>query len=168
MIWFSTLPSIRIHMPDYQFITVWKFDHHLPLVWQEIKTMSRWPEWWRYVAKVEFKKQGDANEIGAVRRITWRTALPYPLTFDSELVKEVHHQSMEGRAYGELEGTGIWTFSTENNLPIVRYDWQVKTTKTWMNLLAPIARPFFAWNHDRVINSGFVGLKKRLENLASN
>jgi hypothetical protein len=38
----------------------------------------------------------------------------------------------------------------------------VKTTKLWMNLLAPIARPLFAWNHDQVMKAGYEGLKKRL------
>jgi hypothetical protein len=31
-----------------------------------------------------------------------------------------------------------------------------------MNLLAPIARPAFAWNHDQVMRSGLVGLQRRL------
>lgn len=150
-------------MPDYQFITHWRFQAPLEKVWKEIKAMSRWPEWWSYVAKVELLKQGEANELGAIRRITWKTALPYTLTFDSELVEEIHHQLMKGRAFGELEGTGIWTFLTEGETTLVRYDWQVKTTKSWMNLLAPLARPIFAWNHDKVMTAGFVGLTKRLE-----
>ena len=71
---------------------------------------------------------------------------------------------MDGRAFGELEGVGIWIFNHENGVTHVQYDWQVKTTKAWMNLFAPIARPIFAWNHDKVMESGYVGLKKRLEN----
>ncbi len=149
-------------MPDYQFITNWKFKAPLEQVWHEIKTMSRWPEWWSYVEKVELLKQGDADDIGSVRRITWKTALPYSLTFDSELVLMERFRRMEGRAFGELEGVGIWTFHEENGTTHVRYDWQVKTTKLWMNLLAPIAWPIFAWNHDKVMNAGFKGLETRL------
>lgn len=150
------------NMAGYHFTTHWRFDAPLERVWQEIKAMGRWPEWWRYVAKVELIKPGDANEIGAVRRITWKTALPYTLTFDSELVCEEKYRRMEGRAFGELEGAGIWTFSTENGATLVRYDWMVKTTKPWMNLLAPVARPLFEWNHDRVMQAGFEGLSERL------
>jgi hypothetical protein len=125
--------------------------------------MSRWPEWWPYVAKVELLKQGDADEIGSVRRITWKTALPYSLTFDSELLELERFKRMEGRAFGELEGSGIWTFTEgENGCTHVRYDWQVKTTKWWMNLLAPVARPIFAWNHDKVMEAGYIGLQNRL------
>ena len=31
-----------------------------------------------------------------------------------------------------------------------------------MNLLAPVARPLFKWNHDVVMNWGAEGLAKRL------
>ena len=44
----------------------------------------------------------------------------------------------------------------------VRYDWKVNTTKKWMNLLAPIARPLFNWNHDIVMKAGYEGLKKKI------
>jgi Polyketide cyclase / dehydrase and lipid transport len=150
-------------MPDYQFITNWQFNAPLERVWHEIKTMSRWPDWWPYVAKVELLKAGGTDDIGAVRRITWKTALPYTLTFDSELVELDQFKRMQGRAFGELEGTGSWLFAHENGTTYVQYDWQVNTTKAWMKLLAPIARPIFEWNHDKVMDAGYLGLKKRLE-----
>ena len=40
----------------------------------------------------------------------------------------------------------------------VTYEWNVSTTKTWMNLLAPVARPVFAYNHDMVMRWGGEGL----------
>ena len=43
-----------------------------------------------------------------------------------------------------------------------RYDWQVDTTQAWMKLMAPVARPFFAWNHDVIMRWGAQGLAKRL------
>ena len=44
----------------------------------------------------------------------------------------------------------------------VVYDWQVATTKRWMNLLSPIARPVFEYNHDVVMRWGGEGLARRL------
>ena len=49
--------------------------------------MDQWPEWWKYVRSVEKIKNGTENEIGSVRRITWATALPYSLVFNSELIR---------------------------------------------------------------------------------
>jgi len=44
----------------------------------------------------------------------------------------------------------------------VIYDWRVRTTKRWMNLASPIARPIFKWNHDRVMRWGGEGLARHL------
>lgn len=67
---------------------------------------------------------------------------------------------IESTAAGELEGTGLWTFSRQGPATLVRYDWNVRTTRPWMNALAPVARPLFRWNHDVVMAWGFQGLQK--------
>ncbi len=152
-------------MTDYQFYTNWKFDATVEQVWQVLRQIDEWPTWWPCVSKVEVVKYGDENEIGAVRRITWKTALPYTFTFNLELLSMDKYRRMEGRAFGELVGKGIWYFSHENGLTNVVYDWRVNTNKAWMNLIAPIARPIFSWNHDKVMEAGFEGLKKRLANI---
>jgi hypothetical protein len=36
----------------------------------------------------------------------------------------------------------------------VTYDWRISTTQAWMNLLAPLARPVFVWNHDTIMKEG--------------
>ena len=69
---------------------------------------------------------------------------------------------LEGVAMGELQGRGLWQLSGEGSETIVRYDWKVETTKRWMILLSPIARPLFEWNHNVVMNWGAEGLGKRL------
>ena len=69
---------------------------------------------------------------------------------------------LDGRAFGELEGTGRWRLSAENGGTKVVYYWDVQTTKWWMNLLAPLARPAFKWNHDQVMEDGRRGLGRLL------
>jgi hypothetical protein len=107
-------------------------------------------------------RQGDANDIGSVRRIEWTTALPYGLTFDLELSSIDLHKRIEGKAFGDLTGVGIWTFQTIDDFTLVRYDWNVRTTKKWMNFIAPVARPLFIWNHDLVMKAGYDGLNEKL------
>ncbi len=66
---------------------------------------------------------------------------------------------------GELAGIGRWRlFEQDGEVPVtaVVYEWNVSTTKPWMNLLAPIARPLFEWNHDWVMRNGGAGLAKLL------
>ncbi len=108
-------------------------------------------------------KKGDENGVGAIYRTTWKSALPYKLVFDSEVMRVEDLKLIEARAFGELEGFGLWQFSAENeNLTRVQYDWRVKTTKPWMNKIAPLAKPFFRWNHNIIMNWGGEGLAKKL------
>ena len=150
-------------MGHYEFVTVWKVDAPLERVWETIKHSESWHEWWKGVIRVVELKAGDADGLGSIRRSTWKSALPYTLEFDSEIVQIEHLKLIEARAFGELVGRGLWTFEAEAvDKSRVQYDWRVDTTKPWMNLLAPLARPFFRWNHDIIMNWGEEGLKRRL------
>ena len=150
-------------MSDYEFVTVWRFSAPLGKVWEEIKHSETWNEWWKGVLKVEELKPGDAEGVGKIVRSTWKSALPYKLIFDSEIVRIEPMKIIEARAFGELEGSGLWQFEPENeNQTRVQYNWRVRTTKPWMNLVAPLAKPFFRWNHDVIMNWGGEGLAKRL------
>jgi uncharacterized protein YndB with AHSA1/START domain len=149
-------------MANYEFITIWHVPAPLAEVWDLIYHSEQWPEWWRGVEKVEKLEDGNANHIGAVHRYTWKSKLPYRLVFDMKTTLIEPLSLIEGEALGELQGQGRWQFSTAGEVTTVRYDWNVATTKPWMNFLAPIARPFFAWNHDVVMGWGGAGLAKRL------
>lgn len=150
-------------MSDYEFITIWHIDAPVERVWHVIEDARRWPEWWKGVLSVTELKPGDENDIGSIRRTVWKSALPYKLEFDSEILRIERLKHIEIRAFGELDGHGLWTFEAENDEEtLVRYDWRVTTTRSWMNLLSPIARPFFRWNHDVIMRWGEVGLKQRL------
>ncbi|MBX2891494.1 MAG: SRPBCC family protein [Saprospiraceae bacterium] len=146
-------------MTTYHFITQWQFRAPVERVWDEIYHSERWPSWWKGVLAVETLVDGNPNSIGDAKRYTWRSRLPYKLRFDMTLAEKVPFQRLVGRASGELEGTGTWTFEEKDGITHVRYDWQVRTTKRWMNLLTPIARPFFEWNHDVVMEWGRKGLE---------
>jgi uncharacterized protein YndB with AHSA1/START domain len=150
-------------MTDYEFVTVWRFDAPIEKVWKEIKTSENWSDWWRGVLRVEELKPGDTEGVGKIIRSTWKSALPYKLVFDSEVVRQEELKLIEIRAFGELEGKGVWQFFPENeNATRVRYEWRVRTTKRWMNLFAPAAKPFFRWNHNVIMNWGGEGLAKKL------
>jgi len=150
-------------MGYYEFVTVWEIDAPLERVWETIKHSESWSEWWRGVIAVVELKEGDADGLGSIRRSTWKSALPYKLEFDSEIIAIEPMKTIEARAFGELDGRGLWTFEPiSENKTSVQYDWRVETTKLWMNFLAPVAKPFFRWNHDVIMNWGQEGLKKRL------
>ena len=58
-------------------------------------------------------------------------------------------------ASGELEGTGRWRLYEGQGTAAV-YEWNVRTTRRWMNVLGPVARP------DLVMRQGATGIARRL------
>lgn len=143
-------------------VTDWHFDAPIERVWALIEDVEGWPSWWRAVRKVELLEPGGTDGVGTVRRLTWATALPYTLAFDVEMVRVESGRLSEGRAFGDLDGTGIWTLSEEAGGTHVRYDWRVDVTKAWMRLFAPLLRPVFAWNHNVVMRWGEEGARRLL------
>ena len=145
-------------MTQYHFVTTWKYKAPIEKIWPFLRDAEQWPTWWRGVRRVETLQQGDENGIGMVQRFTWRSQLPYNLVFDTKVVRVVQHQEIEGEASGELKGKGLWRLSEARSITTMQYTWDVRTTKAWMNTFAPIARPFFNWNHDIVMRWGGEGL----------
>ena len=149
-------------MSEYQFVTVWQISSTLENVWDELYHSENWPGWWKGVVSVDKLSEGDENGVGSVSRYTWQSRLPYKLTFDMRATQVEPPSVLAGVASGDLDGRGIWHFSTDGPMTVARYEWNVHTTKWWMNLLAPIARPLFKWNHNVIMNWGAEGLAKRL------
>src|SRR5262245_55909437 len=149
-------------MADYSFLSIWQVDAPIERVWEVIHDSPRYPQWWKYVASVEQLSPGDSHGIGAIQRYRWTTALPYSLVFESRVTRSEPPHLLEATAVGELDGLGRWELEAEGVGTAVRYTWNVRTTKPWMNLLAPLARPAFAWNHDVIMREGGEGLARWL------
>ena len=150
-------------MPSYSFLTTWLLEAERERVWDAIWESERWPEWWRGVESAERLADGDADGIGQVGAYVWRSFLPYPVRFEITTTRVERPRLLEGTARGELEGVGRWRLfeHAAGDMPAVTavvYEWDVATTKAWMNLLAPVARPVFKWNHDWVMRHGGTGL----------
>jgi hypothetical protein len=94
--------------------------------------------------------------------IAWRSRIQYDLEFEFVVRELDAPRSMRGDAVGELTGSGHWRLFEEDGVTAVVYDWNVRTTKAWMNLLAPLARPVFEYNHNVVMRWGGEGLARRL------
>jgi uncharacterized protein YndB with AHSA1/START domain len=149
-------------MARYEFLTTWCVAAPIERVWDVLYESERWPEWWRGVERVRVLEPGDADRVGELSRYTWKSRLPYRLEFDMRTTRVERPHLVEGSAQGELAGQGRWRLFAGDDTTAVTYEWQVETTERWMNLLAPFARPVFAWNHDVVMRNGGAGLARRL------
>ena len=53
------------------------------------------------------------------------------------------------RATSRAEACGA--LLEDGGVTAVLYEWNVATSKRWMNIVAPAARPVFGWNHEVVM-----------------
>ncbi len=149
-------------MAEYSFLTTWLLESPRDPIWAAIHDQERWPEWWRGVEVAEELRPGDADGVGSISRMVWKSWLPYRVEFEVLTTRVDYPDLMEGRANGGLEGVGRWRLYEQGGVTAVLYQWNVVTTKPWMNALAPALRPVFEWNHDWVMRQGGEGLARLL------
>ena len=147
---------------QFNLVSDWSVGAPVDRVWAELVTPDKWPDWWRAVKRVVMLREGDANGVGAERRFTWGTALPYEVSFDMRATRIEPMSVIEGRASGELVGLGRWTLRPDGTGTHVRYEWQIELNQPWMRTFAPLLRPAFTWNHNVVMGWGYEDLRKRL------
>jgi hypothetical protein len=154
---------------EYRFLTTWLLAADREPIFERLWDSARWPEWWPGVIEAVETDPGDpATGVGRRGRYEWRSTIPYPVRFEVVSTRVEPPHLLEGEASGGLVGTGRWRLfaadreSGESALTAVTYEWNVRTPKAWMNLLAPIAAPVFRWNHDRIMAAGGAGLARRL------
>ena len=149
-------------MARYEFLTTWVLDAPREEIWDAIWDSERWVDWWPGVVEAVELDPGTPCGIGRRGRYAWRSRIPYPVRFEVVSTLVERPGALEGEAHGDLEGTGVWSFEDSGGATMARYAWNVRTTKPWMNAVAPLARPVFRWNHDYVMRQGGAGLARHL------
>jgi hypothetical protein len=149
-------------MAGYEFLTTWLLEAPRERVWEVIYDQESWPEWWRGVEEVEEIRPGNDGKLGAVSRMVWKSLLPYRIEFEVTTTDIDRPRLLQADAIGELAGIGRWRLFEQDGVTAVLYEWNVSTTRPWMNLLAPVARPVFEWNHDWVMSHGGTGMARLL------
>ena len=149
-------------MTEYRLLTIWRIEAPLEEVYNAIHDSPFWPDWWPGMKKVEQVAAGDANGIDSVLRYSWQGKLPYRMVFEVRATRIERLVAIEGTVHGDLEGVGRWHFFRQGAGSVVRYEWYVRSTRWWMNLIAPFARSMFIHNHGLVMRQGAEGLARRL------
>jgi hypothetical protein len=148
---------------QYSFIKKWQLKAPLPDFWTSIYNSLEWPQWWKGVVSVIEIEKNNEEGINGVRNYTWKSVLPYTLNFNMKLVEKKPLQSLKGIAFGELDGNGEWTFTQKDSIVFVQYNWNVTTTKKWMNTFSFLLKPLFRINHNIVMRWGGKCLAKKLK-----
>ena len=136
-------------MAKYHFVTEFSVTADRATVWDALTDPTDWPSWWRWLKRVDVLDEGGEDRLGARYTYAFGTALPYTLAFNLTVTHVDKPSTLAAEASGELQGTGHWRLTdAEGGGTDVTYVWLVETTKRWMNVIAPIGRAAFSWNHD--------------------
>jgi uncharacterized protein YndB with AHSA1/START domain len=152
----------------FELVTDWRIDAPIDAVYDALFDTASWPTWWHYVRSVETLRAGDAHGVGAMKRFTWDSRLPYSLRFDMEVVEARRPTRLRGIATGELEGEGLWELWPDDDGTRVRYTWRVGLNRPWMRTLAPVMAPAMRWNHNGLMAAGQAGLQSYLRSVLQN
>lgn len=149
-------------MAEYRLQSVWRIEAPLEDVYAAVHDSLCWPDWWPGAERVEALASGKPDGVDSVRRYVWQGKLPYRLVVDVRVTRVEALVAIEGSASGDLEGVGRWRFARDAAVSIVAFEWQVRTTRRWMNLIAPFARKAFVRNHALIMAQGGARLAQRL------
>lgn len=153
-------------MAHYKFITTWKIDKPIEKIWDKLIKLEDWPKWWKSMKNVRLERSQSKNDKD-ILYFTWKGILPYSLTFPIIITHIEPMKKIEGVASGDLKGKGICKIISTKTQTTITYRWDVSTKKKWMNIVAPIARPFFTWNHHKIMQQGAKGLSHYLNTKVS-
>ena len=133
-------------MADYHSVSTWRLRAPIEKVWAAIRDLERLPTWYPAVQQVQALAAGDPDRVGSRVRYLIRGRLPLRLVFEATTTEMAAPRELELATEGDLGGTARWDLEQQGEVTSVRYTWDVRTTKAWMNLGAPLARPLFSWN----------------------
>ncbi len=148
---------------DYHFVTEWKIQGAIETVYDILAEPLHYPDWWfpGYLTARELNFPG-AGKIGRVVSFELKGVIPYRLSWQVESVEETRPYRLAARSGGDFVGEGIWTLSQENSVVKVIFDWKIRVEKPFLKFFSPLLRPFFIWNHHKVMAAGEAGLKLKL------
>jgi len=149
-----------IQHKKYLFKTIFTIAAPKKKVWDALLDYSMWPHWWKGLQSIRTIKDPKAPNDHKLA-CTVGFAL-YSLHFMLFLDKIIPDKRIQILSEGDLKGIGIFTLSENNNTTIISFEWNVETTKTWMNLFAPVAKPFFIYEHNLIMNYFAQGLANHI------
>jgi Polyketide cyclase / dehydrase and lipid transport len=147
----------------YRFLSAWDLPGTTPeAVWAAVSESADWPRWWPAVSSVEVLDPGGPDGVGKEVRYRLRAPLGYRLAVRTRVVEAVPPRLVVARVVGQLDGRGRWDVVPVGDGVRIDQLWEVSTTRRWMRLVAPVARPAFRWSHDRAARRGGEGLARWL------
>jgi hypothetical protein len=149
-------------MAKYSFITTWRIPAPIDKVWDALSVPQLW--WPNLLSSVTLTP--GVNGVGARYERVTRGRLPYSLRYVITMTLVDRPNEMAYDSEGDLAGRGRMVLRPAGGVTEVVFYWDVETTGRWLNRLAPLLKPLFAWNHTHVMREGEKGLTRYLREQA--
>jgi uncharacterized protein YndB with AHSA1/START domain len=95
-------------MANYLFVTTTEIAAPAERVWGEVGNLEKWTTWWPGLVGVRQLEPGDEDLRGALIEFTFKSRLPYTLSFQGRITRVDRLQRMDIEAVGELEGVAVY------------------------------------------------------------
>jgi uncharacterized protein YndB with AHSA1/START domain len=141
---------------DYSFITEWRVEAAPDEVFLVLTDPLSLPRWWPEVYLFVKKIDDGAFELHT------RGWLPYTLRWRFRVVESVPPERISLMAWGDLNGSGIWTLRRHGLFTDIRYEWNVSAGKPFLRHLSFVLKPVFRANHRWAMARGQQDLKAEL------
>lgn len=141
-------------MAHYRFESEWELEAPIDRVFELLTHPEDFQRWWPSVTQSQRLEEGDEDGVGAVAAYTLRSPVFYSMDFQAKALEVERPRRIHTLVRGDLIGTGTYELEQREGRTMIRFLWYVSTTRRWMNLVAPVARPLFVWAHHHVMREG--------------
>jgi len=142
---------------DYYFETHWRVHGSVEEVRAVLGNALYLPKWWPDV----YLSVREAEP--GVFALHTKGRLPYTLRWSFRVVPPERPDGYTIRAWGDLEGTGVWTFRRDGDSTRIVYQWTVRASKPILRYFSFLLKPMFAANHRWAMARGEESLVRELE-----
>jgi hypothetical protein len=140
---------------DYHFFTEWRVAATIDEVKAVLGNGPSLPTWWPAVyLKVDVVDEGGEGNTGAILDLHTKGWLPYTLKWRLTITEPITDGGFALRADGDLDGTGVWTFTQDGPEVVITYDWRIHASKPLLRRLSWLLKPAFAANHHWAMRKG--------------
>lgn len=141
---------------DYRFHTRWRVRATPELVTEILSNGLDLPRWWPDVY-LDVRE----SEPGVYKLLT-RGWLPYKLRWGFRVTERRSPYGFSLEAWGDLEGTGVWTFTRAGEWTEIDYLWTIKANKAVLRYLSFLLKPIFEANHRWAMARGEESLNREI------
>jgi hypothetical protein len=148
---------------DYHFVTHWRVPGTVEQVSDILGDPTDLVRWWPsvYLAVKEIEPAGS-NGVGAVVALYTKGWLPYTLRWQFRITESRRPHGFSLEAWGDFNGTGVWSFAQERSFVNITYDWKIRADKPLLRYFSFLMKPIFSANHRWAMARGEESLKAEL------